>query len=96
MNKGAIIRAKRKKLGITQETLCILTGVDRGNLSKFENGIPYHMGEESVSKLLEVLDKYTTLENVELLIAKRKKSILEAKVRALELEIKELEKENKN
>jgi transcriptional regulator with XRE-family HTH domain len=35
---GAAIRAKRKELGVSQEELAIVSGVERSNMGKIERG----------------------------------------------------------
>jgi len=35
---GAAVRARRKELGISQESLAIISGVERSNMGKIERG----------------------------------------------------------
>jgi len=35
---GAVIRARRKRIGLSQEGLALLSGIERGNMGKIERG----------------------------------------------------------
>lgn len=51
---GASLRARRKELGLSWENLSITSGVDKGQISRFENG-EFRRVSPNLQKLLAIL-----------------------------------------
>lgn len=52
---GAAIRAKRKELGISQEALAVISGVERSNMGKIERG-ENNLSVLNLARIADALD----------------------------------------
>lgn len=52
---GAAVRAKRKQLGISQETLAAISGVERSNMGKIERG-ENNLSVLNLARIADALD----------------------------------------